>query len=294
MAAGSSSEDNAPAMVRAPPLPAPLLPLTPRGVGARAFPSEGRVLAVHLKASKERGGGRVRGPHLLLTPASAPLVAQHPQRAAAHNQSAGDDPEPHDSPEATEPSKRATPIHERVRARGTLAAPDLFHPDEPLRVKATGTRHVRRPESAMRTLANARAQCNEQQARLDEDRAQLDMDRAQFKQILADLQPALMEAAAQQAEVERLSTEGSIRTRGNATCNHTLDGGHRQGQEADAGDLAMTTRQMHQCGVGQMEVDHESPPPRQPTLLESMKVLAPATCACFLHAVIPNPNLCLS
>lgn len=181
-----------------------------------------------------------------------------------------------DSPEATEPTKRATPIHQRVRARGTLAAPDLFHPEEPLRVKATGTRHVRRPESALRTLANARAQFSEERARLDEDRTRLDEDRAQFKQILADLEPALMEAAAQQAEVERLSTEGGFQTRSNTTRNHTLDGGHRQGQEADAGDLAMTTRQMQQCGVGQMEVDRESPPPRQPTLLESMKVLAPA------------------
>ena len=48
------------------------------------------------------------------------------------------------------------------------------------------------------------------------------------------------------------------------------------------GDLAMTTRQMQQCGVGQMEVDRESTPPRKPprTLLEQMQVLGPAAFDC--------------
>ena len=90
--------------------------------------------------------------------------------------------------------------------------------------------------SAIREIANARAQFKEEQAQLDEDRAQLDEDRAHFKQILADLERAGHEAAAQQAEVERLSTEGGFQTRSNTTRNHTLDGGHRQGQEADAGE----------------------------------------------------------
>ena len=68
-------------------------------------------------------------------------------------------------------------------------------------------------------------------------------------------------------------------------CSNTLDGGHRQGQEADAGDLIMAARQMKQHGVGQMEVDRESSPPRQPTLLEQMQVRAIRRCVPFAHAI---------
>ena len=127
---------------------------------------------------------------------------------------------PGDSPDATKLSKRATPIHDRMRARATLTAPDLFRPEEPLRDDATGNRRGQRPVSALRELANARAQCSKEQARLDEDRARLDLDRAEFNQILTELKPALMEAASQQAEVEQRSTEGGIQTRSNTTTRY--------------------------------------------------------------------------
>ena len=257
-------------------------------------------------------------------PYASCLGVQHPQRAALDRSAVDKSEEAHataasGSPEATEPSKRATivaaatvdaaaapsvaaaapsvaaaapvdaaapvvaaaaPLTHRMRARGTLTAPDFFHPDEPLRDNVTGSRRVRRPVSAIREIANARAQSKEEQARLEEDRAQLEAQRTEFNQILSDLGPALTAAATQQAEVERVSIEGGIQTRSNTTRSNKLDGGHRRGLEADVGDLTSVLRAMEQQGVGQVEVDHEAPPPRQPTLLEQMQVLWPAAFDC--------------
>ena len=214
------------------------------------------------------------------THSSLGLDEPHPPRAAC-DPSAGDEPEePHataagGSPQATEPSKRATPIHDRMRARRTLTAPDLFQPDVVLRDNATGSRRVARPVSAIRELANARAQLKEEQAQLEEDQAQLEAQRAEFNQILESLGPALTAAAAQQAEVERLSNEGGVQTRSNVT-RGKLDGGFGPGRAADAGNLTSISREMQQQGVGQVEVEHEAPPARQPTLLEQMQALGPA------------------
>ena len=214
------------------------------------------------------------------TDSSLGLDEPHPPRAAC-DPSAGDEPkEPHatadgGSPQATEPSKRATPIYDRMRARRARTAPDLFQVDVVLRNNATGSRRVARPVSAIRELANARAQFKEERARLEEDQAQLEAQRAEFNQILESLGPALTAAATQQAEVERLSNEGGVQTRSNAT-RSKLDGGFGPGRAADAGNLTSISREMQQQGVGQVEVEHEAPPPRQPTLLEQMQALGPA------------------
>jgi hypothetical protein len=213
------------------------------------------------------------------TRSSLGLDEPHPPRAACDT-SAGDEPEePHAtaagrSPQATKPSTRATPIHNRIRARRALTGPNLFQPDVVLRDNATGSRRVARPFSAIRELANARAQLKEEQARLEEDQAQLAAQRAEFNQILESLGPALMAAATQQAEVERLSNEGGVQTRSNAT-RSKLDGGFGPGRAADVGNLTSISREMQQQGAGQVEVEHEAPPPRQPTLLEQMQALWP-------------------
>ena len=87
-----------------------------------------------------------------------------------------------------------------MRARETLAAPEHFHPEDPIRDRITGARHVRREVSARRELALARAQCDEDQARLEEAQVQLKEQRAQLDGMIAQLQPALAAAAAQQSE----------------------------------------------------------------------------------------------